>query len=175
MRAGAIKEAAYDEIKIEPRLDPHSNQRRADISFIDNTDRPVIQYITDDCIGHPLSPSHLSGDLSGRAKTLDKLKANKTTKYSEYLASLRAHPSVTHGHKSICFRVCAFTSLGEYGPDTVKFINAAAKRVKDRTDLEAWNGLSPTIVSARFRFFTRAKLQAAIMKGNAIIACSAGL
>ena len=35
VRAGAIKEAAYDEIKIEPRLDPHSNQRRADISFID--------------------------------------------------------------------------------------------------------------------------------------------
>lgn len=177
MRAAAVREAEYLEIKVEPRLNPNQNRRRGDISYIDRSDIPVVYHLTDDCVGHPLSPSYLAGELSGKpkSKVLNKKKKEKTKKYSEHLATMRAHPTVIHGQRVICFRVCAFTSLGEYGVDTVKFINATAARIKKLASEEARNGLSPATVSARFRLSIRAKLQAAIMKGNGIIASGVGL
>jgi len=62
----------------------------------------------------------------------------------------------------------------------VKFVNAAASFVKERAGHHQAlhprdDGLSPPQLAKRFRFRTRALLQAAILNGNALIARTAGL
>jgi hypothetical protein len=180
VRAAAIREAGYSEIKIEPRTNAQRDQRRADIFFVDRSAHKHIHYYTDDCVGHPLCPTHIQGELSGSARVLDKLETAKIDHYADQLSAARTHPSVLAGLRVINFKPCAFTSLGEYGSGTIKFINAAAGYLKKRAVADACiapraDGSTPSKLSAAFRSSLRAKLQIALMKGNGMIATEVGL
>jgi hypothetical protein len=180
VRAAAVKEAGYADIKIEPRTNALRDQRRADIFFVDSSGHKTIHYYTDDCVGHPLSPTHINGELSGDARVIDKMEKVKNDSYAVQLDAARHHASVLCGMRVINFKACAFTSLGEYGKGTVKFINAAAGFLKKRAVADACraprdDGLSPAKLSARFRSALRAKLQVALMKGNGMLATEVGL
>ena len=180
VRAAAVKEVGYSDIKIEPRTNALRDQRRADIFFVDSSGHKTIHYYTDDCVGHPLSPTHINGELSGAARVIDKMEKVKNDSYAVQLDAANHHPSVLCGMRVVNFKACAFTSLGEYGKGTVKFINAAAGFLKKRATADECraprdDGLSPAKLSARFRFTLRAKLQAAIMKGNGMLATTVGL
>ena len=60
VRAEAVKEAGYSQIRVEPRLST-SNQRRGDVFFVDETRHKHIHYLTDDVVVHPLCPTHMRG------------------------------------------------------------------------------------------------------------------
>jgi hypothetical protein len=150
------------------------DQKRADVTYLDNSSRQQVQYWTDDTIGHPLCESNLHRD------TLQYLQNKKEGEYTAKLASARRARSVVLGHRVIVFWACAFTSLGEYGLQTIKCLNAAASFLKVNVRDAATrgprdDGLSPGAVAARFRFSLRAKLQAAILRGNALLALCVGL
>ena len=71
-------------------------------------------------------------------------------------------------------------SLGALGMGTVKCLNAAAGYLKKRAVAVARtaprdDGLAPQRLSALFRFRVRCELQAAIMRGNGLIAAEVGL
>jgi hypothetical protein len=75
---------------------------------------------------------------------------------------------------------CAFTSLGGLSEPVVKFLNGAAGFLKACETAAALrrlrdDGLTPQLLSKRFRFRARALLQAAILQGNGSIAYSVGL
>ena len=87
---------------------------------------------------------------------------------------------MTAGVRIIIYRTCAFTSLGELGKGTVKFVNGAAGFLKKRLVDEhgrrpPLDGQTPQQHSAKLRFLTRARLQAAILAGNGLVAVTAGL
>ena len=68
----------------------------------------------------------------------------------------------------------------ELGKGTVKFVNGAAGFLKKRLvdEHERWpplDGQTPQQHSAKLRFLTRARLQAAILAGNGLIAVTADL
>ena len=177
MRAAAVREAGYEDIKVEPRTNAQRDQRRADIFFVDRSTSKHIYYYTDDCVGHPLCPTHIEGESNGTARVLDKLEQSKIDDYVGQLDAARHHPSVLAGLRVVNFKACVFTSLGEYG-GTVKFINAAAGLLKKREDARRRpraDGCAPSNVSARFRSALRAKLQIALMRGNGMIATEVGL
>ena len=87
---------------------------------------------------------------------------------------------VSAGLRVITYTTCSFTSLGALGIGTVRCLNAAAGYLKkravavDRTAPRD-DGFAPQRLSALFRFRVRCELQAAIMRGNWLIAAEVGL
>ena len=72
------------------------------------------------------------------------------------------------------------TSLGALGKGMRTCVNAAASFLKRRATAEALtsvraDGRSPQQLAATFRFQFRAMLQAAVMKGNGLLAAEVGL
>ena len=74
-----------------------------------------------------------------------------------------------------CLLPCAMTSLGEYGKQMVRFIHIAASHLKSRNQAPRDDGASAASLTARFRFSLRAEIQAAILKGNGMLASFVGL
>ena len=171
VRVKAVKEAGYVEVVAENRTDPTRDQKRADVSYVDASKRQHIHYVTDDTIGHPFCPSNTNVNLH------DKLRKKKEKEYAEKLATLRNSRAVILGLIVVVFWPITLTSLGEYGEETIKFINAAAGFLKHNAvcDPDRDDGLSPQRLSARFRFSLRAKIQVAILKGNGRLGTSVGL
>ena len=99
----------------------------------------------------------------------------KEGEYAAKLAEMRKSLSVVHGAKKIVFLPCAMTSLGEYGKQMVKFIHIAASHLKSRNQAPRDDGASAASLTARFRFSLRAEIQAAILKGNGMLASFVGL
>jgi hypothetical protein len=96
------------------------------------------------------------------------------------LDGARSAAAVSAGLRVIIYTTCSFTSLGALGMGTVKCLNAAAGYLKKRAVAVARTaprdvGLAPQRLSALFRFRVRCELQAAIMRGNGLIAAEAGL
>jgi len=83
-RADAIKAAGYDDIKVEPRLST-SNQRRADIFYVDRSGHKHIHYYTDDVVCHPLCNSHIAAEANDPLSTLRKVEAAKAADYAHVL------------------------------------------------------------------------------------------
>jgi hypothetical protein len=84
------------------------------------------------------------------------------------------------GLRVITYTTCSFTSLGALGMGTVRCFNAAAGCLKKDAVAGARtaprdDGLAPQRLSALFRFRVRCELQAAIMRGNGLIAAEVGL
>ena len=80
----------------------------------------------------------------------------------------------------VVYHTCSFTSLGALGKGTVKCLNGAAGHLKRCAVAAARaapraDGLTPQKLSALFRFRVRCELQAAILRGNGLIAAEAGL
>ena len=179
VRAEAVKEAGYSQIRVEPRLST-SNQRRGDVFFVDETRHKHIHYLTDDVVVHPLCPTHMRGEATDHLYALSQAVREKDKEYKQPLEAMRSHGSCLAGLRVVKFTTCAFTSLGFLGKGTVTFVNAAAGFAKQRAIAEARtrprdDGLSPQRVAARFRFSLRCKLQAAIMRGNGLLAAEVGL
>ena len=178
-RVDAIKAAGYDEIKVEPRLST-SNQRRADIFYVDRSSYKHIHYYTDDVVCHPLCDTHITAEASDPLATLRKVEAAKGVAYAHVLDGARSAAAVIAGLRVIVYNTCSFTSLGALGKGTVKCLNAAAGLLKRRAVAAARaapraDGLTPQRLSGMFRFRVRCELQAAILRGNGLIAAEAGL
>ena len=171
VRAAAIKQAGFTNVRIEPRTNAAQDQRRADIIFTAHWGGPTrIEYITDDTIGHPFSPSNAQIDV------LAKLSALKEDHYAEVLTALRSTNAVLFGQKKIVFWPCAFTSLGEYGMSTTLCMNAIVAFFRHEAERKIrLDGLKPVLLAAVFRFSLRAKLQAALLKGNGYLATAVGV
>jgi hypothetical protein len=180
VRAEAVKEAGYSQIRVEPRLST-SNQRRGDVFFVDETRHKHIHYLTDDVVVHPLCPTHMEhGEARDHLHAISQAVREKDKVYKQPLELMRSHASCLAGLRVVKFTACAFTSLGFLDKGTVSFINAAAGFAKQRAIAEARSrprddGLPPQRVSARFRFRLRCNLQAAIMRGNGLLAAEVGL
>ena len=87
------------------------------------------------------------------------------------LDGARSAAAVSAGLRVITYTTCSFTSLGALGMGTViKKRAVAVARTAPRND-----GLAPQRLSALFRFCVRCELQAAIMRGNGLIAAEVGL
>ena len=81
-----------------------------------------------------------------------------------------------YGRRKIVFWPCAFTSLGEYGMGTTLCMNAIVAFFRHEAERKIrLDGLKPVLLAAVFRFSLRAKLQAALLKGNGYLATSVGL
>ena len=178
-RADAIKAAGYDDIKVEPRLST-SNQRRADIFYVDRSGHKHIHYYTDDVVCHPLCNSHIAAEANDPLSTLRKVEAAKAADYAHVLDGPRSAAAVTAGLRVISYTTCSFTSLGALGKGTVKCLGAAAGYLKKRAVTAARSapradGLTPQRLSGLFRFRVRCELQAALMRGNGLIAAEVGL
>ena len=135
--------------------------------------------MSDDCIAHAPSERHLDGEVDGSKKAVDTLENGKIKRYANELHEFLRHPAVLAGKRVICFVACSFSSFGDYGKGTVKFMNAAAglhkKLAREEEAVRGTrpDGLTPANLSARFRWGLRAKLQAAILKGDGFIATHA--
>ena len=190
-RSGLVREAGLSDIRVEPRTST-TDQRRADIFCADKTAHVHVHYYTDDTVGHPLAPTyiackghsfnpdHAHGEAADPYHTLAILEAKKATAYASKLAQVRAHPAVLAGLRAINYKTCAFTSLGAYGKDTVKSLNGLAGYLKKQLQAAARlipraDGRSVQFVVGRFRFAARAKLQAALLQGNSLLATEVGL
>ena len=104
----------------------------------------------------------------------------KAASYAHVLDGVRSAAAVSAGLRVIFYTTCSFTSLGALGTGTVKCLNAAAGYLKKRAVAVARtaprdDGLAPQRLSALFRFRVRCELQAAIMRGNGLIAAEVGL
>jgi hypothetical protein len=178
-RALTAADAGYGDIKVEPRTS-NLDQRRADIFFVDARGMKTFHHYTDDVVSHPHSPAHHLGERSDPYHAMGKSETKKAGSYRTQLLQAKSHPAVTAGVRVIIYRTCAFTSLGELGKGTVKFVNGAAgflkKRLVDEHERRPpLDGQTPQQHSAKLRFLTRARLQAAILAGNGLIAVTAGL
>ena len=96
------------------------------------------------------------------------------------LDEARSARAVSAGLRVIVYTTCSFSSLGALGKGTVKCLNAAAGHLKKRAVLAARSapradGLTPQRLSGLFRFRSRCELQAALMRGNGLIAAEVGL
>ena len=176
VRAALVKEAGFARSRTEPRLN-YSSQRRGDVSFVDETRRVHLHYITDDVIVHPLSRTHIGKDAKQQLADEEKRKGKD---YEQPLALLRSAQACVAGLRKVVFWACAFSSLGEMSKQSVQFINGAAEFAKrSAARLQSLNprddGLTPKQIAARFRFRMRALIQSAILNGNALIARTAGL
>ena len=130
--------------------------------------------------GHSFDPDHKHGEAKDPYHTLATLEAKKASDYASKLVQARAHPAVLAGLRAISYRTCSFTSLGAYGKDTVKSLNGLAGYLKKQLQAAARltpraDGRSPQFVVGRFRFAARAKLQAALLQGNGLLATEVGL
>ncbi len=104
----------------------------------------------------------------------------KAASYAHVLDGARSAAAVSAGLRVITYTTCSFTSLGALGMGTVKCLNAAAGYLKKRAVAVARtaprdDGLAPQRLSALFRFRVCCELQAAIMRGNGLIAAEVGL
>ncbi len=120
------------------------------------------------------------GEIDNPRYAMDQAAKKKRVSYEPAIASLRSAAAVTAGLRKIVFRPCAFTSLGALSGDSVEFINGAAGLAKLRAELALRqlprnDGLLPQQLSKRLRFQARAAIQAAIMRGNALLALTVGL
>ena len=179
VRADAIRTAGYDDIKVEPRLNKAS-QRRADVFYVDRCGLKHIHYYTDDVVGHPLCDSHIKNETTDPLSTLGKVEKTKAASYAHVLDEARAAAAVTSGLRIVVYTTCSFTSLGALGKGSVKCLNAAAGFLKKRAVAAARSapradGLTPQRLSGLFRFRVRCELQAALMRGNGLIAAEVGL
>ena len=114
--------------------------------------------------------------------TFIKLQFTEAASYAHVLDGARSADAVSAGLRVITHTTCSFTSLGALGMGTrtVKCLNAAAGYLKKRAVAVARtaprdDGLAPQRLSALFRFRVRCELQAAIMRGNGLIAAEVGL
>ena len=92
----------------------------------------TFHHYTDDVVSHPHSPSHHMGERSDPYHAMGKSETRKAGSYRTQLLQAKSHPAVTAGVRVIIYRTCAFTSLGELGKGTVKFVNGAAGFLKKR-------------------------------------------
>ena len=137
---------------------------------MDRFSKPEIHYITDDTIAHPLCNSHINSDVLAKKEKL------KSDEYAVKLAQMRNSLAVTYGAKKIVFLACVMTSLGEYGKQMRDFILTATAQFKLHNEFDLMDdGLSIETHTARFRFALRANIQAAILKGNGMLANFVGL
>jgi hypothetical protein len=179
VRVDAIRAAGYDDVKVEPRLNT-SNQRRADIFYVDRSSHKHIHYYTDDVVCHPLCDSHIVAEVTDPLSTLRKVESAKAAFYAHVLDGARSAAAVTSGLRVITYNTCSFTSLGALGKGTAKCLNAAAGYIKKRAEVAARaapraDGFTPQRLSGMFRFRVRCELQAALMRGNGLIAAEVGL
>ena len=186
VRTELVKEAGYADVRVEPRLRdldaaPATSQRRGDVSFVDNSRHVHFHYLTDDVIVHPLSPTFMDhGELTDPLYAMDRAAKKKKELYTQAVDMLRSAQACVSGMRKVVFRPCGFTSLGALSKDSIKFINGAAGLLKcQATVAQALrprdDGLTPQQLAKRFRFIARARIQAAILKGNSLIAASVGL
>jgi hypothetical protein len=179
VRSRKIKEAGYAGVLAEPRLS-HANARRADIFYIDDLDYKHVHYFTDDCVGHPLCDSNIAAEASDPVSTLRKMEQAKELSYRDELERARMAQAVVAGTRVITYLTTSMTSLGALGKGMRKCINGAASFLKRRATAAALSsvradGRTPQQLAAAFRFQFRAILQAAIMKGNGLLAAEVGL
>ena len=182
-RADMHREAGFSQITVEPRTDKARDQRRADIFYVDRWCQPTVHYYTDDTIVHPLAKTYLQHEIKSAIAHRYALHAAEKKKddiYTESLNAVRLHPAVLSGNRSICYRTCAFTSLGDMNTGAAKDINCATRYFKRKMERAALNqmradGLTPDQLAARFRLKYRARMQFAIARGNSIIARAAGI
>ena len=111
---------------------------------------------------------------------MDRAAKKKKELYTQAVDMLRSAQACVSGMRKVVFRPCGFTSLGALSKDSIKFINGAAGLLKcQATVAQALrprdDGLTPQQLAKRFRFIARARIQAAILKGNSLIAASVGL
>ena len=182
VRADIIKEAVYSQVRVEPRLDATRSQRRADIFNVDppRGGTKEIHYYTDDTGGHPLCKTRFPLEQTDHLRTIHDLEQAKAASYDAIIDIARTASAVRSGLRSVVYRTCAFTSLGDLGKGMTSCINGAAGFLKQRELADSLrsprsDGLEPQIVAGRFRFLARARIQAAILSGNAIIARFAGI
>jgi hypothetical protein len=179
VRSRKIKEAGYSGVLVEPRMSS-VNARRADIFYIDDLDYKHIHYYTDDCVGHPLCDSNLPAEARNPLATMLKMESAKELSYREELLRARSAQAVVAGTRVIKYLTTSMTSLGALGKGMRTCVNAAASFLKRRATAEALtsvraDGRSPQQLAATFRFQFRAMLQAAVMKGNGLLAAEVGL
>jgi hypothetical protein len=178
VRVDAIRTAGYDDIKVEPRLTTAS-QRRADIFYVDRSTYKHIYYYTDDVVCHPLCESHIEGEVLDPFSTLRKVEGVKAASYVHVLDGARSAAAVSAGRRVITYHLLLHLSGRPwYGHGQVSY--AAAGYLKKRAVAVARtaphdDGLAPQRLSALFRFRVRCELQAAIMRGNGLIAAEVGL
>ena len=141
--------------------------------------RSHYSFIVNKC---PLSvkKSHIRAETTDPLSTLKKVEGVKDTSYAHVLDAARSAPAVTSGLRIIVYTTCSFTSLGALGKGTVRCINAAAGFLKKRAVTAARaapraDGLTPQRLSGLFRFRVRCELQAALLRGNGLIAAEVGL
>ena len=108
------------------------------------------------------------------------MEKTKAASYAHVLDEARAAAAVTSGLRIVVYTTCSFTSLGALGKGSVKCLNAAAGFLKKRAVAAARSapradGLTPQRLSGLFRFRVRCELQAALMRGNGLIAAEVGL
>ncbi len=183
VREDLIKMVGYTDTHVEPRTDKESNQKRADISYKDKTDRSRhVHYYTDDTIGHPLCKTHIKKEMQdlNAQSTIKILEKNKEKHYSDFIRKARAHPTVIARARVVIYRTTAFTSLGEMGEGSVNFFNGSLSYYKAQLTKESRHsprpdGLTPKHLTASLRFEFRVLTQFAIAQGNAAIATSVGL
>jgi hypothetical protein len=174
-----IRQAGYTGVVVEPRMS-NINARRADIFYIDDLSYKHIHYYTDDCVGHPLSESNFERERKDPSATLRKLEVAKELSYRAELLRVRSAQAVVAGTRAIVYHTTSMTSLGALGMGMRSCINGAASFLKRRATAEALtsvraDGRTPTQLAAIFRFQFRAMLQAAVLKGNGLLAAEAGL
>lgn len=186
VRTDLVNEAGYADVRVEPRLRdlaaaPAPSQRRGDVFFVDDSRHVHFHYLTDDVIVHPLSPTFMdSGELDNPRHAMDQASKKKKALYTQALDMLRSAQACVSGLRKVVFRPCGFTSLGALSKDSVKFINGAAGLLKFRASAAQArrprdDGLTPQQLAKQFRFSARARIQAAILKGNSLIASAVGL
>ena len=178
-RADVLRLAGFADIREEPRLST-ANQRRADIFYVDNLGHRHAHYYTDDVVCHPLCATHIGAEAADPLSTLHKVEAVKAQSYAHVLDQARAASAVTAGLRVVTYHTCSYTSLGALGSGTVKCLNGAAGFLKARATRAARlapraDGLTPQMLSGRLRFLARCQIQAAIMRGNGLIAAEVGL
>jgi hypothetical protein len=174
-----IRQAGYTGVVVEPRMS-NVNARRADIFYIDDLSYKHVHYYTDDCVGHPLSVSNFEREVKDPSATLLKLECAKELSYRAELLRARSAQAVVAGTRAIVYLTTSMTSLGALGKGMRSCINGAASFLKRRAAAEALtsvraDGRTPTQLAANFRFQFRAMLQAAVLKGNGLLAAEVGL
>ena len=156
------------------------NARRADIFYVDDLDYKHVHYFTDDCVGHPLCDSNIAAEAVDPLATLHKMETAKDLSYRAELSRARSAQAVIAGTRVIVYLTTSMTALGALGKGMRKCVNGAASFLKRRATAEALvsvraDGRTPQQLAATFRFQLRAGLQAAVMKGNGLLAAEVGL
>ena len=90
---------------------------------------------------------------------MGKSETRKADSYMQQLLQAKSHGAVAAGVRVIIYRTCAFTSLGELGKGSIKFVNAAAGYLKKRLTNEherrpPLDGRTPQQHSAKLRFLS---------------------